>query len=118
MRRFLSSVCEEAYQRGHCPVMWATPGGHYDRSTCKMYDQVLREKLYAIGGKPFAPQTMQNDYPGDVNADNAVTAADAVLLQRYLLGEDVLTELRGDLNADGRLNAKDLTLLKRMLLNT
>ena len=118
VRRFLSSVCEEAYQRGHCPVMWATPGGHYDRSTCKMYDQVLRDKLYAIGGKPFSPQTMQTDLPGDVNADNAVTAADAVLLQRYLLGEDVLTELRGDLNADGRLNAKDLTLLKRMLLNT
>lgn len=56
VRRFLSSVCEESYKRGHCPVMWSTPGGHYDRENYKMADQELQKKLFAIGGKEFSPR--------------------------------------------------------------
>lgn len=43
VRLFLSSVCTEAYERGMCPVLWSTPGGHYDRNTCKMIDEEMAD---------------------------------------------------------------------------
>ena len=55
---------------------------------------------------------------GDLNADGECTAADAVLLRKWLLciPETVLpAPSAGDLNADGILDAADLTLLKRLL---
>ncbi len=56
---------------------------------------------------------------GDVNADGAVTVADAVELQKYLLVKtDTLASWEnGDMNADGKLTAADLSLLKSVLLN-
>ena len=56
---------------------------------------------------------------GDLNSDNTLTAADAVLLQRYLLGEDTLTQTQwqaADLNADGAVNGFDLALLRQKLV--
>ncbi|MBR3269136.1 MAG: dockerin type I repeat-containing protein [Oscillospiraceae bacterium] len=56
-------------------------------------------------------------FKGDVNDDGAVTVADAVMLQKYLLTEGELTNRKNaDLNADGKLSAADLTFLKRILL--
>ena len=57
--------------------------------------------------------------PGDLNSDNTLTTADAVLLQRYLLGEDTLTQTQwqtADLNADGTVNGFDLVLLRQKLV--
>ena len=56
--------------------------------------------------------------PGDLNADNALTAADAVLLQNYLLNAATLTadqQQAADLNADGTVNGFDLALLRQKL---
>lgn len=56
--------------------------------------------------------------PGDLNSDNTLTAADAVLLQRYLLQERTLTQSQwqtADLNADGTVNGFDLALLRQKL---
>lgn len=55
---------------------------------------------------------------GDLNSDNTLTTADAVLLQRYLLQERTLTQSQwqtADLNADGVVNALDLALLRQKL---
>lgn len=57
---------------------------------------------------------------GDCNADNIVTLADLVLMQKYLLHEATLTQdgfLRGDMNDDHKLNGFDLTML-RVCLST
>ena len=117
VRRFLSSVCEEAYKCGHCPVMWSTPGEHYNRETCKMEDQELQRLLYAIGGKEFHPAG-QTDGPvkGDLNGDGTVGIADAVLMQQHLLCIQPLKDGSGDLNGDRRINAVDFALLKRLLV--
>ncbi len=48
VRLFISSVCEETYKREMCPVLWSTPGGHYDRDTCKIIDSKLRDLLNDI----------------------------------------------------------------------
>ncbi|WP_370742386.1 RICIN domain-containing protein [Ruminococcus callidus] len=56
---------------------------------------------------------------GDLNSDNTLTTADAVLLQRYLRGEDTLTQTQwqaADLNADGAVNGFDLALLRQKLV--
>lgn len=56
---------------------------------------------------------------GDLNSDNTLTAADAVLLQRYLLQERTLTQSQwqtADLNADGTVNGFDLALLRQKLV--
>ena len=55
---------------------------------------------------------------GDLNSDNTLTTADAVLLQRYLLQERTLTQSQwqtADLNADGTVNGFDLALLRQKL---
>lgn len=120
VQRFLSSVCEEAYKRGHCPVMWSTPGGHYNRETYKMEDQELQKKLFAIGGKEFSPrENTKNPVQGDLNNDGVFNIADVVLLQRWLLSdpEAIPANWRaGDLTGDECLDAFDLCLLKMNLL--
>ena len=52
VRLFLSSVCEAAYKRNMCPVLWDTPGGHYNRETCRLDDAELK-KLFSnvVSGK-------------------------------------------------------------------
>ena len=60
-----------------------------------------------------------NPIPGDLNSDNTLTTADAVLLQRYLLQERTLTQSQwqtADLNADGTVNGFDLALLRQKLV--
>ena len=52
VRKFLSSVCRSAYERGLCPVLWSTPDAHYDRKTFKLADQQLKAEYDKItGGK-------------------------------------------------------------------
>lgn len=117
VRRFLSSVCEEACKYGHCPVMWATPGGHYDRETCQLTDRELQKKLYEIGGKEYRPRNVTPEKKaGDVSGDGSVNAEDAVLLQKMLLTAEPLKSVAADLNGDQIVNASDLTVLKRLLL--
>ena len=43
VRLFISSVCEEAYKRGMCPVLWSVTGEHYDRNFCQIIDRELAE---------------------------------------------------------------------------
>ena len=54
---------------------------------------------------------------GDVNFDRLVGIADAVQLQRYLLGEtdELGNWMNADLNHDGVINVRDFTLLKQQI---
>ncbi len=54
---------------------------------------------------------------GDVNADGTVSLLDAVLLKRWMLGEDVaIAAEEADVDANNKINVFDLALLKRMLM--
>ena len=60
-------------------------------------------------------RTADDVLPGDTDGDGVRTAADAVLLQSYLLGHKVtLSAKAADLNTDSRLDARDLTSVKRI----
>lgn len=54
---------------------------------------------------------------GDVNGDLAINISDAVLLVRYLVGDDVTIEVGADYNEDQQVDGVDLSLLKARLLN-
>lgn len=54
---------------------------------------------------------------GNVNADDVLSIADVVMMQKWLVREgDIIDWQAGDLNSDGRLDAADLTLMKYMFL--
>jgi len=49
MRRLYAvSVTEAVYARGMCPMLWDTPGGQYNRSTCKFDDPIFIEQMMDI----------------------------------------------------------------------
>ncbi len=48
VRRYISTVCKEAYSRGMCPILWSTQGEHFDRYSCRMVDGVLAEMLRSV----------------------------------------------------------------------
>lgn len=86
---------------------------HYDRSSCKMYDDTLMQQLLAIKGSE-KPETLL----GDCNQDGAVSAADAVVLAQYLLGAKALSEpaaKAADCTGDGVVNGMDLARLRQLL---
>lgn len=57
----------------------------------------------------------------DVDMDGSVTVADAIALQKYLLGRESISfgsSLNADINSDGLVNIYDLTLLKKQLISS
>ncbi len=48
VRDYISSVCDEAYSRQICPVLWDVTDAHYSRTECKMKDQQLLEMMMAV----------------------------------------------------------------------
>ena len=121
MQRFLSSVCEEAYKRGHCPVMWSTPGGHYDREAFRLCDQELQKKLYAIGGKPYQPrETMPaqtTEPPAGTTAAPETETATAPEPEPETTpaqtSEPAASGKAGDIDGNGEVNVADAVLLAR-----
>ena len=59
----------------------------------------------------------QNEFQnGDVNGDGAVTLADVVALQKWLLGGNAIISAASDLSNDQAVNGLDLALLRQRLL--
>ncbi|NLT08971.1 MAG: cellulase family glycosylhydrolase [Ruminococcus sp.] len=93
---YLSSVCKAAYERHLCPVMWDTPGGHYDREAGKMTDQTLMAQLRSYldpKPEPVTDPTASTEPPeeikwGDADCDGQVKMNDAVLIMQSLSNPD------------------------------
>lgn len=87
-------------------------------STTYYYKVEYSNRYYTTTSNIIAIKTNDGVFIGDLNADNTLTAADAVLLQNYLLNAATLTadqQQAADLNADGVVNALDLALLRQKL---
>ena len=68
--------------------------------------------------KPVEKEEIEELQPGDCDGKAGVTVSDAVILEKYLFGEETLgCWQNADLNKDSHINAIDLTLLKRMLFS-
>lgn len=48
VRKYLSAVCEAAYTRGMCPVLWDVTDHFYDRKAMKFKDPKLLKELMAV----------------------------------------------------------------------
>ncbi|MBE6850463.1 MAG: hypothetical protein E7504_01815 [Ruminococcus sp.] len=74
VRLFLKSVCEAAYKRQLCPVLWDITDVHYDRSTYQMVDQELKKAFVEISGAdisdPVLPPTTE---PEDLGTPATIT---------------------------------------------
>ena len=51
IRKYLTSVCSAAYERGLCPVLWDITDVFYDRTEMKFIDPELLEGLMAVKEK-------------------------------------------------------------------
>ncbi len=109
--RFISAVCEAAYDRQLCPVLWDVTNLHYDRTACQLKSRELQRLLAAIPDEK-APVR------GDVNEDGALTVLDVIALQKWLLGSgNSINRDNADLCEDGILNGFDLGQMKRLLFS-
>lgn len=73
-------------------------------------------KSMAFGSADFA--YTGRAYNGDVDGDNAITAADALLMRKYLarvIDLSALVSSRADANGDGVINAKDQLVIRKTL---
>lgn len=115
VRLFLSSVCKIAYENQLCPVLWDITGIHYDRSTCTMYDEELKNSLMSV-----VEGSEQENIKGDINGDGLFNIADVVKLNSYLISEDTLTSEQlkyADINEDGSVDVFDLIMFRQMVIN-
>ncbi|MDE6797608.1 MAG: leucine-rich repeat protein, partial [Ruminococcus sp.] len=81
----------------------------YANSTAQEYAEKYNKNFVLIG----------ETVTGDLNSNGSVNIADAVLLQRHLLGGYILTEEQfknADLTGDGVVDAFDMILLRRMII--
>lgn len=98
--------------------------GDEDTTVSKSEANMKKDSFAETLGEAFVYR--KDSYPrllweciGDANEDNEVTAADAALLRKYLLGQAKLTASQAacaDINRNGILTSSDLTQLKRMIL--
>ena len=107
-------------------LLWKTGLGSYmTRSMTLTEDSAPTGKLKIVTDGGDLNELALYGYPApaavsmDINADGALTADDAALLQSWLLtGKETLANWKaGDCNQDGKLDARDLTLIKRALLS-
>lgn len=78
----------------------------------------IDEAIGAVEGTSIEGPEGIDHIIGDVNADGKFTIADAVMLQKWLLGSGEISNAKaGDVSEDGKLNIFDLSVMKKMLLN-
>ena len=115
---YLKTILDMAVANDLIPVLWDVNNNFYSRTAYKIKSAanqtVITETAAAIAAKVQITEPVR----GDLNADGKLDLSDVILLQKWLLGEDVTIADRqaADCDGSGRLNAADLTLLKRMLL--
>lgn len=117
VRLFLSSVCKAAYERQLCPVLWSTPGGHYNRDTCQLEDQELKLLFNEICD---SSQKQPVQIAGDVNNDGQFNISDLVLVHKWFLAApdaELINWQAADINNDNQIDVFDLCLLRKMLAN-
>lgn len=82
----------------------------YDGSTAEKYAEKYGYSFESLGEMPEGVR-------GDANADGSLTVADAVMLEKWLLGSGKLTAPENvDLCKDGKIDTYDMCLLRKELI--
>lgn len=73
-------------------------------------------EFWGGNGQKFVIEPAAETVRGDVNADGKFNIADAVMMQKWILGSGELTDWKaGDLIADKRIDVFDFIIMKQML---
>ncbi len=86
----------------------------YESSTAQVYAGKYGRSFVSLGKVPEKVAAA-----GDLNGDNSVSVADAVFLQKYILGDEKLTKEQfksADMNSDSFVDSFDLVLLRREII--
>ncbi|MDE6832626.1 MAG: leucine-rich repeat protein [Ruminococcus sp.] len=86
----------------------------YENSTAQAYAEKYGRKFVSLGKAPE-----KETCSGDMNGDNKVNIADAVLLQSYILEKQELTEEQyknADITGDGFVDSFDMVLMRRIII--
>ncbi|MDE6781926.1 MAG: leucine-rich repeat protein [Ruminococcus sp.] len=84
----------------------------YENSTAQAYAEKYGYKFALVGTEP-------ENNTGDMNGDDSVNIADAVLLQNVILGRQELTKEQwknADMNGDGLVDSFDMVMLRHKLI--
>ena len=114
VRLFLTSVCDAAYKRHICPVLWDVTGLHYDRTECKMIDQTLKTNFQNILNSNKPARSV-----GDIDGDGSVTITDIVMLQKSIINITQLSAEQAkyaDFNKDNEIDIFDVIAMRRSLI--
>lgn len=143
VHRYISSVCEAAYSRNMCPVLWDTTGGMYDRDNYCMSDEVIKKSFAEIVGdnipankKEPVENPITTTIPhttvsttsvvsptatlfGDANCDGKVSIADATAILQAIGNPDKygLSEqgaINADINGEVGITADDAIIIKKI----
>ena len=139
VRLFLSSVCKAAYERQLCPILWSTPGGHYNRETCKLEDQELKKLFNEIYGFETSTittttttgttsSTSETSTSTSTSSETSTTSSNSTTTVISTSETTTNTEtntsivlsvvtLWGDANCDGDVDMSDAVLIMQSLAN-
>lgn len=111
VRLFLESVCEAAYSRQMCPVLWDITDLHYSRTDCKMKDQQLISDFRSIVTTAVIR--------GDISGNGIVDLYDAVTIAKYIMGMITFDSQQFDIadyDENGKVDLYDVIGIAKFLL--
>jgi hypothetical protein len=106
-------------------LLWESDMGSYmSRNIDLIAESAATDKLKIVKGggdlNEFAiyGYAVSDTISGDVNADGSFNSADAVMMQKWLLGAGNLTDwTAGDLYQDNTIDIFDMIMMRKMLMN-
>lgn len=129
--KYLTAVCEGAFTRDICPVMWDVTDAQYDRTACKLKNDQIRTNFQKISGFDGSDNKNDNDTTtpgtdipstqkiyGDFNEDGKAELTDLTIFSLMLLGDTTFTDEQNavaDLNGDGNTDIADLAHFKQFI---
>ena len=120
---FFFAICndytEDDATRERTPIYTGVIRG-YDGSTAEAYANKYGYKFESLGAAPAIPK-LEPTLRGDLDLTNVVDVSDAVILARYLVGDDSFAVSdQGLANADadgsGKLTTEDVTYIIKMIV--
>lgn len=115
----LSPDCEIADDKSTISNGWDRNNNNYFNGTIYGYANSTAQAYAEKYGYKFVALGQEETPTGDINGDGEFNIADAVMLNKYLLGdsdEELSKRQNADFCADGKLDSFDLCMMKKKLV--